>query len=154
MSRSQGGGVVDDDGQNLGLLCWYPYRAMEARVMQALAAQGFDDVTLAQSRVLQRVAPQGVRLTELADRARVTKQTAGFLVDQLEKAGYVERVTDPTDARARLVRVAARGLEASAVAGTVVAEIEAEWAAHLGRREAERLRRTLTRLREITDPFA
>lgn len=142
------------DGQNLGLLCWYPYRAMEARVMEALAAAGFDDVTLAQSRVLQRVAPEGVRLTELADRARVTKQTAGFLVDQLEKAGYVRRVPDPTDARARLVRLATRGFEAVRAAGAVVAQVEAEWVAHLGRRDVERLRAMLTRLREVTDPFA
>ena len=145
---------VRDQGQNLGLLCWYPYRAMETRVMDALAAAGFDDVTLAQSRVLQRVAPEGVRLTELADRARVTKQTAGFLVDQLEKAGYVRRVPDPADARARLVRLATRGFEAVRAAGAVVAQVEAEWVAHLGRRDVERLRATLTRLREVTDPFA
>lgn len=41
----------------------------------------------------------------ITERAGVTKQTAGFLVDQLEHAGYVERVADPTDGRARLVRI-------------------------------------------------
>jgi DNA-binding MarR family transcriptional regulator len=83
----------------------------------------------------------------------VTKQTAGFLVDQLERAGYVRRTPDPTDARARLVRIAERGAAAQPVAAAVVAEIEEEWRAHLGERRWNQLREALTRLREITDPF-
>ena len=92
---------------NLGLLLFIPYRALEDRVFAALAAAGFDDFTPAQARVFQRIGPDGTRLTELAQAAQITKQTAGFLVDQLERAGYVERTPDPTDARARLVRPAA-----------------------------------------------
>ncbi|MET9338421.1 MarR family transcriptional regulator [Nonomuraea sp. NPDC003804] len=92
-------------------------------------------------------------MSDLAEQARVTKQTTTFLVDQLERAGYVERVPDPTDARARLVRIAARGRAAVAVARTVEADVEAEWTRHLGSRDAAHLRRALTRLREITDPY-
>lgn len=138
---------------NLGLLCFFPHRAMETRVMDALAAAGFDDVTLAQARVFQRVGPDGTRLTDLAEQARVSKQTTTFLVDQLERAGYVERVPDPRDARARLVRIAARGREAIAMARQIEAEVEAEWAAHLGKRDTETLRRILTDLRTVTDPY-
>lgn len=138
---------------NLGLLCFIPARAFESRVMEGLAAAGFDDVTLAQSRVFQRIGPNGTRLTDLAEQARVTKQTAAHLVDGLERAGYVERVPDPTDARARLVRIAGRGREAVAAARRIEAQIEAEWIAHLGKRDAAHLRRILTRLREITDPY-
>jgi DNA-binding MarR family transcriptional regulator len=139
--------------QNTGLLLFHPYRALETRVLAALAAAGFD-VTLAQARVLQRVAPGGSRLTELAAQAQVTKQTAGFLVDQLEQRGYVERVPDPRDGRARLVRPSRRGLAAAALAAPVVAEVEAEWTAHVGEEAMAALRSTLTRLREITDPWA
>lgn len=138
---------------NLGLLLFIPYRAMESRVFQALAAAGFDDVTPAQARVMQRIGPDGTRLTELAEAAQVTKQTAGFLVDQLERAGYVRRTPDPTDARARLVRVAERGTAAQPVADAAVAQVEAEWRAHLGDRQWEQLRRALSRLRTITDPY-
>lgn len=60
---------------------------------------------------------------------------------------------DPTDARARLVTIADRGRAAIAVARVVEAEIEAEWTRHLGKRDTEQLRRTLTRLREVTDPY-
>ena len=87
---------------NTGLLLYIPYRAMEARVFKAMAAAGYEDFTPAQARVCQRIAPGGSRLTDLAEQATITKQSAGFLVDQLERAGYVERVPDPSDARARL----------------------------------------------------
>jgi DNA-binding MarR family transcriptional regulator len=138
---------------NVGLLLYIPYRAMEARVFEAMAAAGFDDFTPAQARVFQRIAPEGSRLTDLAEQAQITKQSAGFLVDQLERTGYVERVPDPTDARARLVRVAERGAKAIPLAAAVVAEVEAEWARHLGARRMSQLRGILTQLREITDPY-
>jgi DNA-binding MarR family transcriptional regulator len=138
---------------NLGVLLFVPYRAMEERVFTALREAGFGDFTTAQARVFQRIAPRGSRITDLARQAQVTKQTAGFLVDQLERAGYVERVPDPSDARAKLVRVAHRGEQAVAASAAVVAEVEAEWTAHLGQRRTAELRRSLDRLREITDPF-
>ena len=139
---------------NLGVLCFLPARAMEARVYDALVAQGFDDITLAQARVAARIAPEGSRVTDLAEQSRVTKQTASVLVEQLARAGYVERVPDPTDARARLVRMAPRGRAAVSAARQVELEVDAEWTAHLGRRRARELREALERLREITDPYA
>jgi DNA-binding MarR family transcriptional regulator len=139
---------------NTGLLLFIPYRAMEARVFKALAAAGYDDFTPAQARVFQRIAPGGSRLTDLADQASITKQSAGFLVDQLERAGYVERVADPSDARARLVRITERGLQTLPLAASVVSEVEAEWAEHLGKRRMGQLREILAKLREITDPYA
>ncbi|MGW5635758.1 MarR family winged helix-turn-helix transcriptional regulator [Streptomyces sp. NPDC003832] len=139
---------------NTGVLLFLPYRALEDRVFAALAEAGFDDFTPAQARVLQRVGPDGTRLTELAEQAQVTKQTAGFLVDQLEKSGYVTRKPDPTDRRARLVCGAAKAWAAKEVADAVVAEVEREWARHLGARRMGQLREALTLLREITDPWA
>ena len=85
--------------------------------------------------------------------AQVTKQTAAFLVDRLERAGYVERTPDPTDARARLVRIAERGRAAQAVAAVAEREVEAQWEAHLGTRDMARLRTLMGRLREVTDPY-
>lgn len=143
-----------DDELNTGLLLYIPYRAMEGRVFQALAAAGYDDFTPAQARVFQRIAPGGSRLTDLAEQASITKQSAGFLVDQLQRAGYVQRVPDPTDARARLIRITERGRQTLPVAAIVVSEVETEWTAHLGKRRMQQLRKILARLREITDPYA
>ncbi|MBO0810260.1 MAG: MarR family transcriptional regulator [Actinobacteria bacterium] len=152
-SERPGGGEVPAPELNLALLCYFPYRAMEIRVMQAVQAAGFDDITVAQARLFARIGPDGTRITDLAEQAQVTKQTAGFLVDQLERSGYVRRVPDPADARARLVRIAARGLAALEVARTTEAEVEAEWTRYLGKPAATQLRRALTRLRQITDPY-
>ena len=145
--------MAEEAELNLALLCFVAYRATENRVLTDLAAAGFGDITVAQGRVFARIDPDGTRLTDLAERAQVTKQTAGFLVDQLERADYVRRVPDPRDARARLVRISERGLAAVEVARRTEAEVEAEWTRHLGRASATQLRRALTRLREITDPY-
>jgi DNA-binding MarR family transcriptional regulator len=138
---------------NTGLLLFLPYRAMEARVFEGLTAAGFRDFSPAQARVFQRIAPGGSRLTDLAVQAGITKQSAGFLVDQLERAGYVERVPDPEDGRARLVRITERGARSVEISRAIVAQVEAEWTAHLGAPRMARLREILTDLREITDPW-
>jgi DNA-binding MarR family transcriptional regulator len=145
--------LPEPDELNTGLLLFIAYRAMENRIFAALARAGFDDFTLAQARVMQRIGPEGTRLTQLAEAAQVTKQTAGHLVDQLARTGYVRRTPDPTDARARLVRLAERGVAAQPVAAAVLAEVEDEWRAHLGERRWRQLREALTSLREITDPY-
>src|SRR3954469_23939266 len=143
--------VAGEDDLNIGLLLFIPYRWLENRVFAALADAGYTEVTTAQMRLAQRIGPSGSRLTDLAEQAQVTKQTAGYLVDQLERAGWVERVPDPTDGRARLVRIGGGGLEALPIADAAVAAVEAEWAAHLGATDMARLRETLHRLCEITD---
>jgi DNA-binding MarR family transcriptional regulator len=138
---------------NLGLLLYIPYRAMETRVFAALATAGFDDMTPAQARLFQRLSPAGSRISDLAEQAQITKQNASFLVDQLERAGYVHRTPDPADGRARLVSVAERGAAAIPIAAGVVADVEREWAEFLGARRVHQLRESLTRLRTITDPY-
>lgn len=144
---------VQADLPNIALVCFIAYRAMEERVLRDLASAGFDDITVAQARIFARVGPHGTRIGDLADQARVTKQTAGFLVGQLKCAGYVNRVIDPTDGRARLVVIAERGLAALEVAGHTEATMQAEWTRHLGGRATAQLHRTLIRLQEITDPY-
>ncbi len=139
---------------NAGLLMFVAYRSMEERVFAALAEAGYGDISVAQGRLAARIAPQGSRITELAEQAQVTKQTAGFLVDQLERAGYVERMPDPRDGRARLVRLSERGRGMADYANEIADNIQGEWAAHLGARRMRNLREALTRLREITDPYA
>ena len=92
-------------------LMFVAHRAAESRVHAALRASGFGDLTAAQTTLAQRLDPDGIRVTDLAERAGITKQTAGALVDELERNGYVERTADPADARARLVALSGRGRE-------------------------------------------
>src|SRR6476619_6761464 len=118
----------------VGLLMFIASRDVESRVVAAMRRAGIDDITLAQARVAARVGPHGTRLTDLAEQAQVTKQTASALVDRLENAGYVERVPDPTDGRARLVRLTDKAQALMPVARAEEAQIEREWEAHLGPR--------------------
>lgn len=135
------------------LLMFIAFRSAENRIVDAVRNAGFD-VTIAQSRLLARIGPDGTRISELAEQAQITKQTATALIDRLESAGFVERVPDTTDGRARIVRLS--GLSVRLMAPVAIAEeqrIEAEWRDHLGSREMDQLRSALERLREITDPF-
>ncbi len=128
-------------------------RALEQRAFDAVVAAGITDITLAQARVAARISPDGSRVSELAEQARVTKQSAAFLVEQLEKAGYVERVPDPTDGRARLVRLTRRARRVAQAADAEVQRVLTEWADHLGEERLRQMHDTLRDLREITDPW-
>ena len=129
-------------------------REAENRIFAAVQAAGFSDITLAQSRLATGIDPEGTRLSVLAERAQIAKQTATALVDRLEAAGYVERVPDPTDGRARLVRLTDQALAGLPAARAEEQRIEQEWQAHLGAARMAALREALTMLRTITDPWA
>lgn len=146
---------MSEKGQRreLGILLFVANRSLEQRAFDAAVAAGFDDITRAQARVMSRVGPGGSRVTDLAEQARVTKQTAAFLVEQLEAAGYVKRVPDPTDGRARLVRLTPRARRVARVADAEVERVLAEWSDHVGEERLRQLHETLRDLREITDPW-
>ena len=135
------------------LLMFIASRAASTRIFEAMQESGFDDVTIAQSRLMMGIDPEGTRLSVLAARAQIAKQTATALVDRLERAGYVERVPDPADGRARLVRLTPRALAAVPFARAEEDRIEQEWAQHLGPERMGRLREALEALREVTDPY-
>ncbi|TNM36572.1 winged helix-turn-helix transcriptional regulator [Nocardioides albidus] len=135
------------------LLMFIGARYVEQRVSEAVLAAGYDDLTPAMARAAARLRDDGIRVTEIAEQARITKQSASVLVDLLERASYVERVPDPADARARLVVLAPRGREVQKVARRVERAIEREWTRHLGAERMAAFKAALTDLREITDPY-
>ncbi|WP_432790555.1 winged helix DNA-binding protein [Brevibacterium sp. K11IcPPYGO002] len=137
---------------SLGMLAFLAYRQMEMRSMDAVGAAGHT-ITLSQARLFERVSPEGSRLTELADAAQLTKQSAAYLVDELITAGYLERSRDPKDGRAKLISITDRGFEVIAIARQAEAEVEGEWRIHLGGESFDMLQRLLVELREVTDPF-
>jgi DNA-binding MarR family transcriptional regulator len=137
---------------DLATLMFIAYRAMDDQVIRAMREAGYQ-VTVAQARIAQRIAPGGSRLTELAEQAQVTKQTASLLVAALEEEGLVERVPDPADGRARLIRFTPKGRTAADRAREVAMSVEQDWNEHLGPELATALRQALTKLREVTDPY-
>ena len=143
---------MPEEPLNLGLLLFIPYRAMETAVLGELRDHGHD-LTIAQARVFQRIGPHGSRPGELAEAAQLSKQTLGSILDQLERTGYVVRVADPSDGRARLVTITAKGQELVELSLPVVREMERAWTTHLGPARTNQLRDALVELRSITDPF-
>jgi DNA-binding MarR family transcriptional regulator len=92
----------------------------------------------------------GARLTALADRSGLTKQAVGEAVADLERLGYVERVPDPGDGRAKIIRLSERGREAWVEAEEIFADIERRFAAEVGDERFEEFRDTLRRLFLVT----
>ena len=137
----------------LAVLLFIANRALEQRATDAVAAAGYTDITLAQARIAARIGPGGTRVSDLAAQARVTKQSAAFLVEQLETAGYVERVPDPSDGRARLVRLTERSAGMAEAANAEVDRVLGEWAEHVGADRLAVVHDVLRDLREITDPW-
>jgi DNA-binding MarR family transcriptional regulator len=103
------------------------------RFFVALAEAGFDDVREGHGCVFGFIdVEEGSRLTDLAEQSGITKQAVGEAVAELERLGYLERVPDPKDRRAKIIRVTPRGLEAVVTGRRLFAEIEREWAEQLG----------------------
>lgn len=126
--------------QNTSQLLRMPYDAYIGRVFEQLAQAGYTDVHPAHAIVFQHVPVEGVRVTELARRAQLTKQYLGRLVADLEALGYLERAPDTTDGRAKLIRLSARGREITRVAEGIIANIEAAWADQIGLQGLNELR--------------
>ena len=84
------------------------------------------------SSVIIHLDIEGSRLTDLADRAGMTKQAMGKLVDELESVGYVYRVADPEDGRAKIVCFAKTGLELLKDSERVVSAIWQSYADLIG----------------------
>jgi DNA-binding MarR family transcriptional regulator len=137
---------------DVATLMFIAYRAMDERVIRAMREAGVN-VTVAQARLAQRISDEGSRLTDLAEQAQVTKQTASLLVAALEREGLVARVPDPADGRARIIRFTPRGQAARIHARDVVTGVEQEWTDHLGPELADSLREALTTLRDLVDPY-
>jgi DNA-binding MarR family transcriptional regulator len=123
---------VREERPNVGKLLAGPYFLLVEALDRRLGEGGFADVRPAHGTVFQVIDEAGTRVTELAARAGMTKQAMTELVVHLEAAGYLERVPDPSDGRARLVRLTRRGWECIAYARAAIADIEVEWAAVIG----------------------
>ena len=132
--------------ENLAILLREPFRAMDRRLMERLVERGHPEVRSAHGNVLQYLDDEGTRVSLLAERAQVSKQAMAQLVAHLEAHGYVERVADARDGRAKLVRATDRGREVYAIAREVVAEVEAQLTERLGEAKLRRLRALLEEL--------
>jgi DNA-binding MarR family transcriptional regulator len=112
----------------------------------ALRDAGFGDVRPGNAKVFPFVPPEGISVGEIAVLAGVRKQTMAEAVDQLARAGYLERRPNPRDARSRLIFLTERGKAARPIAVTAGDSVEAHWADLTSPEEIESLRSRLLHL--------
>ncbi|MFI7706567.1 MarR family winged helix-turn-helix transcriptional regulator [Nonomuraea sp. NPDC049480] len=126
-------------------LLYEAYLRLQGVVLEA--ARAYDaDIRPAHSAVFFHMEHDGIRLSRLAEKAQMTPQAMGALVDDLERLGYLRRVPDPADRRAKLIVFTERGEEALKIGYTTIDDVERRVAALLGEDGLAELNATLTRI--------
>jgi DNA-binding MarR family transcriptional regulator len=113
-----------------------------AEVFRRVAERGYADVKRSHVAVFAGLEAGGTRITTLAEHAGISRQAMSALVSEVEQLGYVESSADPSDARATLVRLTARGVAFCRAAMAASAEVTEEVGAILGE-SVERFREEL-----------
>jgi len=119
--------------------------AMRLRMSSGLLDRGHE-LRPSTAQVVPNLPIEGLRISDLAARLRLTLQRTGQLVNELEEVGYVERVPDPSDGRAKRVVFSSRGLELIRDIDEITREITDAFAALLGEDRFEDLCRLLSEL--------
>jgi DNA-binding MarR family transcriptional regulator len=105
----------------MGVLMESAARVLHDRFGERMAAAGYVH-SLTASKIMGSLTKEGVRLSDLADRLGITKQSVGQVVDDLEADGFVRRNPDPDDGRAKRIVIGPRGREALPVAWQALRE--------------------------------
>jgi len=135
-----------DDRTPVLLLVVLAERHLAEALQARLVAAGFEDHRLVHHNVMAHVTHEGIRLTELADKAGITKQAMSELVTDLERLGYLQRRADPNDGRAKLIRFTDKGRAAVEAAMGAFEDMDTA----LGARSLLALRRELLAVLETS----
>lgn len=136
----------------IGALLRHAWQAVRAQLLEGLQSAGFVDLTAAHLDVFQYPGPDGARPSDLAARARMSKQSMNQLLRALEELGYLERQSASAgDGRARVVRLTKRGKRATLAIRDVLREIERDWTARMGATRFAQLKRTLEEIGRAED---
>ena len=132
---------------SVGHLLFRCARLLNERALARARVRSGKAIRTAHTTLFPHIDLEGTRLTEIARRVGVSKQAVGQLVAELEEMGAVERVPDPEDGRAKLVRFTRTRGRLSLFDGfELLAEMESELEAELGARTMNDLRRALLEL--------
>jgi len=106
----------------------------------------FPELRGSHRRILQMIPAQGIRITDLARIAGMTKQALGEFVDWLEQSGFVRSGRDPADGRVRLVSRTDQGDAAADAAQQAITAVEREWREEIGPEAFDTMKQALRRL--------
>lgn len=129
------------------------YSLLGFQIVDGVVGAGFPQKPK-HSAVFAQIDPGGSRLTELANRANITPQAMGELIDELEELGYVTRQPDPTDRRAKLIVLTHEGQAAVEAGRQTIVGLEQRITEILGEKGHQKLRELLTKLLAEAQPNA
>jgi DNA-binding MarR family transcriptional regulator len=138
-------------GSTLQLLFRAARLANERATARVNAAAGRPVFSGAIANLLPHITFDGVRIGALADKLGITKQAVSKTVGEMAEEGVVELVTDPDDARGKLVRFTAKGADAIQHGLGILGALERELAADLGDRRMRQLHDTLLEMNDLLD---
>ena len=125
---------------NLGFLLAKASQRWNELLHEQFIARGYGEVRPAYGSILLPLFEEdGLRMGELARRARLSKQTMTTMVRLLERDGLVTREPDPQDARAALIHLTRRARAFRPVAEEVLGNLEARVAERLTKKQANAL---------------
>jgi DNA-binding MarR family transcriptional regulator len=128
--------------------------AFFAEFREELERSEFGDIRPTHGCVFRYVQGEGLRLTDIAERAKLTKQSVGEIVDDLVERGYAQRIPDPEDRRAKLICLTEKGERAQAHGRRLFDKVEKRWAQRYGDERIAGLRELMEEIAVDKAPFA
>ena len=133
---------------NIGILLRTPFHRLVDELHEELAKHGYPEIRPAHGNVFQFIGKKGARITDMAERAQMTKQSMSYLVYYLEELGYLQRKEDPSDKRALIFALTEKGKKVEDVAETAIASIQKKWEKSIGKKDYVKLFSLLSKLNE------
>jgi DNA-binding MarR family transcriptional regulator len=142
---------VAADRADIGYLLALASRRWNEILERRFAEAGFAEVRASYGALLVPLFEEdGLRMTELARRARLSKQTLTTMTRLLERDGLITRQSDPADARATRIHLTKRAKRFQPVAARVLDELEAKLARALGKPRTAELKHSLVTLVDLS----
>ncbi len=135
---------------NIGILLRTPFLKLVDEIHETLAQKGYPEIRPAHGVVFQFIGKEGARLTDLANKAQMTKQSMSYLLEYLEKEGHVERGGDESDKRALIFRLTKKGWKVVSIAEQAIQNFESSCKKKLGAIKYKQLLKLLEEMNTIT----
>ena len=109
MSSDSRGDLTGDGGRYIGAMLRDVWQWVRDQMYAGVVAAGYDDLSAAHVGLWRYPGLEELRPSQVADRVGITKQSVNDLLGHLEQHGYILRVPDLVDGRARMIRLTPKG---------------------------------------------